>query len=126
MTTLREAFQKHLEHLERYADSSESDERQTYLFAVEQIRKILEQHPETPQPITLNDSIHLKLTESGYRVWADSQMEAGVVPHFNTDERGYSRFELWVFAQLFGPHLFHGQDLQDMPCEMEGLLERNP
>lgn len=78
--------------------------------------------PPNQMPINLNDIIHVKLTQTGHRLLADYYLEVGLIPpDLQPDDQGRVSFELWLFANIFGPALVHGA--VELPCETEAVLE---
>ena len=56
----------------------------------------------------LNDYIKVKLTEKGINILR--KMYGSKFP-INIDDEGYTKFQMWDFARIFGEHLFMTADL---------------
>lgn len=70
----------------------------------------------------VNHDIKVKLTEGGYQLMADEHNRVlSTVPGFGkrdwtyyrdlADKDGYTRFQMWRFAELFGPSSYIGGPL---------------
>lgn len=66
--------------------------------------------------ININDNIKVRLTEHGLRIHFDHYHKylgdkfpiSNCLP--DRDEKGYTKYQLWEFANIFGEHLFNGAD----------------
>lgn len=76
----------------------------------------------------INDYVWVRLTEEGHEIYNNYYKEINdmipnydvVTPKLDTDEFGYSRFQLWWFMQVFGKHFHIGFG---GPCETEVYIE---
>ena len=63
----------------------------------------------------LNDEVWVKLNDKGKEIYLHSfddvpeQFRRVTLPE--EDAEGYSKFQMWVFMQVFGPHINMGFDL---------------
>lgn len=80
--------------------------------------------------INLNEIIKVKLNDKGKEIF-NNRYEGIFPPHvlsqlnikqLNTDEDGYSEFQLHEFANIFGGHF--GPAVQDIPVESMKALVR--
>lgn len=68
-------------------------------------------------PFNLNESIKVKLKESGYQILADSFNKTLTYSKYSVqyfknkvDKDGYYRIQVWEFMQIFGPHIRLGMN----------------
>ena len=60
----------------------------------------------------VNDYVWVRLTPLGYQIHREHQ--TSLVPHYpytppETDDEGWTRFQLWGLMQIFGPKISWGQ-----------------
>ena len=67
-------------------------------------------------PFNMNDHVYVRLTARGVLVF---RARYGCKP--DVDKDGYSKFQLWEFAMIFGDFCSIGFDLV---CKPEFLIER--
>lgn len=75
-----------------------------------------ESKPSKPKVLNLNDSVRVKLTDHGRAVHEKDHAilyasAAGPKPAYTPikeDAEGWSRWQLWVLMQAFGPHTYLG------------------
>ena len=86
------------------------------LYAIGGGEKPTEAKPSKPKVINLNDSVRVKLTDHGRAVHEKDHAilyasAAGPKPAYTPikeDAEGWSRWQLWVLMQAFGPHTYLG------------------
>jgi hypothetical protein len=61
--------------------------------------------------VTFNDEVWVALNEEGLRIWRDYWACLGLPPKSLRIrvQAGWTRFQLWEVAQIFGPTLYNGQ-----------------
>ena len=100
MEDMRESF--HTDMMRNYA------EKITEAFC-----KDIDEQPTIGRTINLNDKIKVKLTEHGRNIYYHRHDEMNRLckrevckPSWpETDKDGYTKMELWLFMEIFGPHI---------------------
>jgi len=74
-----------------------------------------EEKPSKPKVLNVNSTVRVKLTDHGRAVHAKDHADcwgsAGVIRPYTPpkeDAEGWSRWQLWVLMQTFGPHTYLG------------------
>lgn len=82
-----------------------------------------EESIENPEVVrNFNDTVWVKITPHGERVWAAHHWNLGIqAPPIKRDEQGYTEMPMWEIANVFGKDMFNGQP--NLPLEMSYRTE---
>jgi hypothetical protein len=77
--------------------------------------------PSEWMPFNANDSVRVKLTAEGRRVYRAFYKRLGLEPMpLDTDASGWTQFQLWRLMQVFGPSTrMGGPNLFEMTMQIE-------